>query len=107
MSHSPVGKVCEHSCPAPSRRAAGPWRAAETREDRHTNDTHTAADMNTFLRRWLEAYPEFQRNDFFVSGESYAGVYVPLVTQVGRQVLGACAWGMGWGSCVCVGPLVC
>lgn len=42
--------------------------------------------MNTFLRRWLEAYPEFQENDFFVSGESYAGVYVPLVTQVGRRV---------------------
>lgn len=53
----------------------------ETPGDRHTNDSHTAADMNTFLRRWLEAYPEFQENDFFVSGESYAGVYVPLVTQ--------------------------
>ncbi|KAL4430952.1 hypothetical protein ABPG75_006208 [Micractinium tetrahymenae] len=53
----------------------------ENDEDKRTNDTHTAADMNTFLRRWLEAFPEFQGSDFFVSGESYAGVYVPLVAQ--------------------------
>lgn len=64
-------------------------RSAETRDDRRTNDSRTAADMNTFLRRWLEAYPHFQGNDFFVSGESYAGVYVPLVTQVGRALAGA------------------
>lgn len=70
----------------PRSRAACCSHTAETPGDRHTNDSHTAADMNTFLRRWLEAYPEFQENDFFVSGESYAGVYVPLVTQVGRRV---------------------
>ncbi|KAI3433559.1 hypothetical protein D9Q98_003370 [Chlorella vulgaris] len=54
---------------------------AETKADAHTNDTHTAADMNTFLRLWFAKFEEFQGNDFFVSGESYAGVYVPLVSQ--------------------------
>ena len=39
--------------------------------------------MNTFLRRWFQAFPHFQGADFFVSGESFAGVYVPLVSQVG------------------------
>lgn len=53
----------------------------ETKADAHTNDTQTAADMNTFLRRWLAAYPRFQQNDFFVSGESFGGVYVPMVSQ--------------------------
>eukprot|EP00887_Chlorella_sp_A99_P005471 scaffold1.g5471.t1 len=54
---------------------------SETKEDYHTNDTQTAADMDAFLRRWFELWPELQGNDFFVSGESYAGVYVPLVAQ--------------------------
>lgn len=54
---------------------------AETREDQHTNDTQTAADMNTFLRRWFAKFSEFQDNDFFISGESFAGVYVPLISQ--------------------------
>ena len=38
--------------------------------------------MNTFLRLWFAKFEEFQDNDFFVAGESYAGVYVPLVSQV-------------------------
>jgi serine carboxypeptidase-like clade 1 len=54
---------------------------AETKEDRHTNDTQTAADMNTFLRRWFAKFSEFQGNDFFISGESFAGVYVPLISK--------------------------
>lgn len=34
--------------------------AAETEAVVHTNDTATAADMDTFLRRWFRAFPEFQ-----------------------------------------------
>lgn len=101
---------------------------AETREDQHTNDTQTAADMNTFLRHWFSKFSEFrvrclhccsscgsagiaalptplracsgqtadtpnllivpvQDNDFFISGESFAGVYVPLISQVGAASL--------------------
>lgn len=33
---------------------------AETKADAHTNDTHTAADMNTFLRLWFAKFEEFQ-----------------------------------------------
>lgn len=41
---------------------------SETPADYHTNDTHTAADLNTFLRRWFNKFEEFQGNDFYVSG---------------------------------------
>lgn len=37
-----------------------PSHSAETAEDRHTNDTQTAADMNTLLRRWFAEFSEFK-----------------------------------------------
>ena len=33
-----------------------------------------------FGQAFFEAHPEFSSNDFFVTGESYAGHYVPAVT---------------------------
>lgn len=125
--------------------------AAEREADRRTDDDRTIADLNTFLRRWFDAYPAFQvrasgrhaahtvcardhagldrlelrderaasrpalllqPNDFFISGESFAGVYVPLLSQAvldgndagqepqlrlrGYLVRGA--WCGGWGA---------
>lgn len=35
--------------------------------------------MYTFMTKFLEAYPEFKGRDFFITGESYAGKYVPAV----------------------------
>ena len=32
-----------------------------------------------FLLNFFKAYPEFAKNDFFVTGESYAGIYVPTL----------------------------
>ena len=43
---------------------------------KHT-DTSTAQDNLATLVSWLKAYPEFAKNDLWISGESYAGVYVP------------------------------
>ena len=122
--------------PVPACRAHLP---AETPADYHTNDTQTARDMNTFLRRWFAKYEQFQvgglhvrvwegcgwdcgprgqlgrlgmhcccaprrlfdcavlpllvsqANDFFIAGESFGGVYVPLVSQVGGRRLGGCS----------------
>ncbi|CAN8270566.1 unnamed protein product [Cochlearia groenlandica] len=53
------------------------------KSDYQTNDTMTASDSHQFLIEWFKMYPEFQSNQFFVSGESYAGIYVPtLASQI-------------------------
>jgi len=44
-----------------------------------TNDTKTAEDANTFLRLFLMRHNELAHNAFFVAGESYAGIYVPML----------------------------
>ncbi|XP_038703782.1 serine carboxypeptidase 1-like isoform X2 [Tripterygium wilfordii] len=45
----------------------------------NTTDLQTAADSHAFLLKWFEVFPEFVKNPFFLSGESYAGVYVPTL----------------------------
>jgi len=47
-----------------------------------TNDTATARDSDAFLRALLgERHPRLLPNDFFVTGESYAGIYVPMLAR--------------------------
>ncbi|KAF8410023.1 hypothetical protein HHK36_002543 [Tetracentron sinense] len=43
----------------------------------NTGDKSTAADSYTFLVKWLERFPQYKTRDFFITGESYAGHYVP------------------------------
>ncbi|CAL9086218.1 unnamed protein product [Musa acuminata var. zebrina] len=47
--------------------------------DYNTGDLKTASDSHTFLLKWFREYPEFLENPFYISGESYAGVYVPTL----------------------------
>ncbi|XP_027183768.1 serine carboxypeptidase-like 21 [Coffea eugenioides] len=52
-----------------------------------TGDLQTASDTHTFLRKWFKLYPEFQANPFYITGESYAGIYVPtLVSRVAKGI---------------------
>jgi serine carboxypeptidase-like clade 2 len=45
--------------------------------DYDVGDARTAADLVVFLQGFLQRYPQFQANDFWVTGESYGGKYVP------------------------------
>jgi len=42
-----------------------------------SGDQRTANDAYLFLVNWLERFPEYKSHPFYISGESYAGHYVP------------------------------
>jgi carboxypeptidase C (cathepsin A) len=43
------------------------------------SETEVAEDMAIFLRGFVEQNPEYAGRDFFITGESYAGHYVPAI----------------------------
>eukprot|EP01018_Ginkgo_biloba_P005825 Gb_29794 [translate_table: standard] len=47
-----------------------------------SGDRRTAQDAYIFLNNWLERFPQYKNRDFYLSGESYAGHYVPQLAQV-------------------------
>ncbi|XP_045088756.1 serine carboxypeptidase II-3-like [Aegilops tauschii subsp. strangulata] len=42
-----------------------------------SGDNRTAEDAYLFLANWLERFPEYKGREFYITGESYAGHYVP------------------------------
>ncbi|KAL0356800.1 UNVERIFIED_CONTAM: Serine carboxypeptidase II-3 [Sesamum calycinum] len=55
---------------------------SNTTSDYGTGDNKTAADSYIFLINWLERFPEYKTRDFYITGESYAGHYVPQLAQL-------------------------
>merc|ERR1719464_564087 len=56
------------------------WSVAGTDADLDTNDVIQSQDALAALYSWYEKFPEFKKNKLFVSGESYAGIYVPYLS---------------------------
>ncbi|KAJ9567502.1 hypothetical protein OSB04_003468 [Centaurea solstitialis] len=50
---------------------------SNTSSDYTTGDKRTAKDSYTFLLNWLERFPQYKNRSFYITGESYAGHYVP------------------------------
>ena len=52
-------------------------------------DNKTAEDNYMFLVKWLERFPEYKERELYISGQSYAGHYVPqladLILQRNKQ----------------------
>ncbi|KAF8727103.1 hypothetical protein HU200_019609 [Digitaria exilis] len=46
------------------------------------NDDFVAEDAYSFLVNWLERFPEYKDREFYISGESYAGHYVPQLAEL-------------------------
>jgi len=48
-----------------------------TKDACKNNDDQTGVDNLQVLEKFYERYPELKTNDLYISGESYAGIYVP------------------------------
>ncbi|WVZ71271.1 hypothetical protein U9M48_019877 [Paspalum notatum var. saurae] len=46
------------------------------------DDRFVAKDTYTFLVNWFNRFPQYKSHDFYISGESYAGHYVPQLAEV-------------------------
>ncbi|KAL8489287.1 hypothetical protein ACS0TY_024779 [Phlomoides rotata] len=46
------------------------------------NDEMTARDNLNFLENWFEKFPEFKGREFYITGESYGGHYVPQLANL-------------------------
>ncbi|PON91804.1 Serine carboxypeptidase-like [Trema orientale] len=49
------------------------------------NDKITARDNLVFLQKWLVKFPQFKNRSLFITGESYAGHYVPQLAELMLQ----------------------
>ncbi|XP_069112455.1 lysosomal protective protein-like isoform X1 [Argopecten irradians] len=49
-------------------------------KDYKTDDDQVALDNHLALKNFFLKFPEYKTNDFFVSGESYGGIYVPTLS---------------------------
>ncbi|WOH06977.1 hypothetical protein DCAR_0626406 [Daucus carota subsp. sativus] len=47
-----------------------------------STDTQAYAQVFEFLRKWLVGHSEFLLNPFYVAGDSFAGVYVAVISQM-------------------------
>ncbi|XXG51833.1 hypothetical protein AAC387_Pa03g0314 [Persea americana] len=47
-------------------------------------DRRTAQDALKFLIRWFSRFPQYKHRDFYITGESYAGHYIP---QLAKKIL--------------------
>lgn len=51
---------------------------SNTTSDYDSNgDKRSARDAYTFLINWLQRFPQYKTHDFYITGESYGGHYVP------------------------------
>ena len=54
------------------------WSYA-TDDNTKTDDVQQSLDALAALKSWYEKFPERKSNKLFISGESYAGIYVPYL----------------------------
>lgn len=45
------------------------------------NETQVSADLYAFMQNFYDVFPHLRKSDFFVFGESYAGMFVPSIAR--------------------------
>ncbi|XAR62438.1 Carboxypeptidase D [Bertholletia excelsa] len=58
------------------------WSYSNTTSDYVAGDASAARDMHIFMMKWYEKFPSFKSRDLFLTGESYAGHYIPQLAVV-------------------------
>lgn len=59
---------------------------SDDKSDYYTDDQKTASDNYAFLVNWFKLFPEYRSHALYLSGESYAGHYIPtLAREILRQ----------------------
>ncbi|XP_010062160.2 serine carboxypeptidase-like 42 [Eucalyptus grandis] len=53
------------------------WSYSNTTSDYNCGDESSAKDLHTFFLKWFEKFPTYKSRDLFLTGESYAGHYIP------------------------------
>jgi carboxypeptidase C (cathepsin A) len=72
-------------------------------------DESVGTEAADFLERWFAAFSEYKSNDFYITGESYAGIYIPEIMQeldkrgtlpnLKGAAIGDGCWGNDVGTC--------
>ncbi|QCD88134.1 serine carboxypeptidase-like [Vigna unguiculata] len=55
------------------------------KSDIRPDETGVSNDLYDFLQAFFKAHPEFVKNDFYITGESYAGHYIPAIASLINQ----------------------
>jgi len=66
------------------------------------NDTSVGVEAADFFEAFFAGFPEYAKNDFYITGESYAGIYIPeIMAELDRRGtinLKGGKLGGGWGG---------
>ena len=82
---------------------------AKTADDCVNNDVTAAQDAYDFFINFFNAYPQYKKNDFYLTAESYGGIYIPMfmdeiqkrggVPNLKGAAIGDGCWGTAVGTC--------